>query len=149
MRIHGQIWEIPVTCSTFPLNSDSGNDAIYLAFKTEYGRKYGDAMVGEMDQCDILNLRVVAHGIKPKPAMLSFEYADGADPRAAVKGRRRVFLPQTSEWQEIDVVNGAKLKAGMSFAGPLIVERKNTTIYVIPGSEIEIDRYHNCLMRIH
>ena len=149
MRIHGQIWEIPVTCSTFPLDSDSGNDAIYLAFKTEYGRKYGEAMVGEMDQCDILNLRVVAHGIKPKPAMLAFECADGADPRAAIKGRRRVFLPETSEWQEIDVLNGAKLKAGMSFAGPVIVERKNTTIYVIPGSEIEIDRYHNCLMRIH
>ena len=149
MRIHGQIWEIPVTCRTFPLDLDAGNDAIYLAFKTEYGRKYGEAMVGDMEQCDILNLRVVAHGIKPKPAMLAFECADGADPRAAVKGRRRVFLPETGELQEIDVIDGAKLRAGMSFAGPVLIERKNTTIYVIPGSEVEIDRYHNCLMRLH
>jgi len=47
------------------------------------------------------------------------------------------------------VIDGAKLRAGMSFAGPVLIERKNTTIYVIPGSEVEIDRYHNCLMRLH
>jgi len=148
MRLHGQIWEISVTCPEFPLDENSGNEAIYQAFKAEYGRKYGEATVGEMSQCDILNLRVIALGIKPKPDMLTFEAADGSDYTAAIKGQRRVFLPELNDWREIEVIDGTKLGAGMRFSGPAIIERKNTTIYVIPNAEVEIDHYHNCLMHI-
>ena len=106
-------------------------------------------MVGELKQCDILNLRVIAQGIKPKPEILVSERGAGADYASAVKGSRRVFLPETRAWQDIEVLDGTKLDAGMRVAGPVVVERKNTTIYVIPGSEIEIDRYHNCLMHLN
>ena len=148
MRIHGQLWEITIPCPAYPLDEAGGNDSIYQAFKSEYSRAYGEAMVGELEQCDILNLRVIAQGIKPKPDILVSERSDSADYASAVKGTRRVFLPETRAWQDIEVLDGARLDTGMRVAGPVVVERKNTTIYVIPGSEIEIDRYHNCLMHL-
>lgn len=149
MRIHGQLWEISIPCPAYPLDESDGNEAIYQAFKAEYSRAYGEATVGELSQCDILNLRVVAQGIKPKPEILVSERAEGVDYASAVKGTRRVFLPETRAWQDIEVLDGAKVSTGMRVSGPVLVERKNTTIYVIPGSDIEIDRYHNCLMRLN
>jgi N-methylhydantoinase A len=147
MRIHGQIWEISVPLPRVPLGAESGNHEIYETFKTEYARKYGDGMVGDLEQCDILNLRVIARGAKPKPKLIAFEQANGANAAAAIKGQREIFSPQDGLSLVVDVVDGARVKAGMTFQGPVIIERKNTTIFVTSNARAEFDSYHNCLMQ--
>lgn len=147
MRIHGQIWEISVPLPRVPLGAESGNHEIYETFKTEYARKYGDGMVGDLEQCDVLNLRVIARGAKPKPKLIAFEQANGANAAAAIKGQREIFSPQDGRSLVVDVVDGARVKAGMTFQGPVIIERKNTTIFVTPNARAVFDSYHNCLMQ--
>jgi len=142
MRLHGQIWEIAVPLPDPPWSADEGSAAIYERFKAEYARKYGEGLVGEMEQCDVLNLRVIANGRKPRPEMIRFErLANGSLP---VKTRRAVFLPEAGDWQELDIVDGDALAAGASATGPTVIERKNTTIYVPPGWTFAVDDYHNC-----
>lgn len=147
MRIHGQIWEIAVPLDTVPLADADGSESVYEAFKAEYARKYGEGLVGALEQCDVLNLRVMATGLKPKPEMVRFSEPGSDKGAGAVKGRRRVFLPEVGSWQEIDIVDGERLTSGMSFNGPSVVERKNTTIYVPPEWHLEVDAYHNCYLR--
>ena len=146
MRIHGQIWEISVGLEDIDINKLT-NELIYENFKKEYGRKYGEALVGAMEQCDILNIRVLAIGTKPKPPMAITEKSE-ENVDNCIKSKRKIFIPELSEWKEIDIVDGSKLKYGMKFSGPKIIERKNTTIYCPPDIEVEIDKHQNCLLTI-
>ncbi len=145
MRIHGQIWEITVPLPSEPLSGEAGNATIYDAFRTEYARKYGEGLVGDPSQCDVLNLRVVATGSKPKPEMIRFEGSAGKEEEhTAVKASRLVFLPETGAWNDVDIIDGQALRAGITICGPAVVERKNTTIYVPPDWNLKVDEYHNC-----
>jgi N-methylhydantoinase A len=147
MRIHGQIWEISVQLPSLPLDPRSGNNQIYRAFMAEYGRKYGDGLVGAPEQCDVLNIRVVATGRKPKPGFARIDTGRRLHPTDALKGSRPVFLPELGSWQDTVVIDGEQLEVGMAYEGPCIVERKNTTVYVPPAWRIEVDGYQNC--RLH
>ncbi|MDC0057518.1 hydantoinase/oxoprolinase family protein [Alphaproteobacteria bacterium] len=147
MRIHGQIWEISVGLGEIDIDTLS-NEIIYENFKKEYGRKYGDALVGAIEQCDILNIRTLAVGIKPKPQMLE-TVKSAKKIESCFKGKREIFIPEISEWKEIDIIDGSKLENGMKFNGPKIIERKNTTVYCPPDTQIEIDKHLNCLMTIN
>jgi N-methylhydantoinase A len=147
MRIHGQIWEISVPLPSRQLDHQKGSDIVYRAFLSEYARKYGEGLVGAPEQCDVLNIRVVATGRKPKPSFAPDDAKSNTDPSVAVKGRRQVFLPEAGDWQETSVIDGERLEAGMGFDGPCIVERKNTTVYVPPAWRIEVDAYRNCCMQ--
>jgi N-methylhydantoinase A len=147
MRIHGQIWEIAVPLSTVPLSDVDGSEAVYEAFKAEYARKYGEGLVGALEQCDVLNLRVIAIGLKPKPKIIRFSEPRSSNGADALKGRRRLFLPEAGNWGEVDIIDGERLASGMSIDGPCVIERKNTTIYVPPEWHLEVDDYHNCLLR--
>lgn len=147
MRIHGQIWEISVPLDCVPLSRETGSEDVYRRFQNEYARKYGEGLVGAMELCDILNLRVIANGIKPKPKMVRFE-EKGATEALPVKEKRRAFLPETGAWQNVDIVDGGRLQAGMVGRGPMIVERKNTTIYLPPEWSLEVDTYHDCRLQL-
>ena len=147
MRIHGQIWEISVGLGDIDIEKLT-NEIIYENFKKEYGRKYGEALVGAIEQCDILNIRILAVGIKPKPPMAETSKSSNKIENC-VKSKRNIFIPELSKWQELDIIDGSKLENGMKFNGPKIIERKNTTVYCPPETEIEIDKHLNCLMTIN
>ena len=55
MRIHGQIWEISVGLGDIDINNLT-NEIIYKNFKKEYGRKYGEALVGAIEPVSYTHL---------------------------------------------------------------------------------------------
>ncbi|MBW8635719.1 hydantoinase/oxoprolinase family protein [Hoeflea sp. WL0058] len=65
-----------------------------------------------------------------------------ADASAALKGRREVdFALEGSH--DSAIYDGLKLKPGMKFTGPAIIEDPGTTVVINPGCGVDIDAYGN------
>ncbi len=65
----------------------------------------------------------------------------------ALKGRREVDFA-TEGIHVADVVDGALLEPGMTFAGPAIVETAGSTIVAHPGNEVLVDPYGNLIITV-
>jgi N-methylhydantoinase A len=63
------------------------------------------------------------------------------DIKSALKGRRKVYLKEYSDFSEVDVYNGERLKNGHVVKGPAIIEEIATTLLVPPGYKFEIDKF--------
>jgi N-methylhydantoinase A len=66
----------------------------------------------------------------------------GASAKAALKGKREVDYALEGR-HEAAIYDGTKLKPGMKFTGPAIVEDPGSTVVLHPGNRAEIDAYSN------
>jgi len=136
---------------SYVLNIPLGNgtfdrDAIKRAGKvfTEMHRKlYGFAE--KTDRIKIINARLTAIGQVTRPAMKARSNAETARFRSdqARKGKRKTFVVN----QKVTVYDRDKLGTGTFLTGPAIVEAKDTTIWIPPGHDAEVDGYENLLIK--
>jgi N-methylhydantoinase A len=70
------------------------------------------------------------------------EALGGADASAALKGRRLVDYGRHGR-HEAHIYDSTRLKPGMQFAGPAVIEDPGTTMVVFPGNVVAIDAYGN------
>jgi N-methylhydantoinase A len=98
-------------------------------------------------QADIetVNIRLMAIGEVAKPE-LSRLSADGTDVAAALKGTRPVYFEECSGFTDTPVYDGARLRPGMRFGGPAIVEEVTTTTVLIPGWVCSVDVFGNLIL---
>ena len=54
------------------------------------------------------------------------------------------YLPEKDAFEEIEVYDGHRLKAGNFMAGPALIERVDTTIFVTGAFEARVDAYGAC-----
>ncbi|HEY4254404.1 MAG TPA: hydantoinase/oxoprolinase family protein, partial [Roseomonas sp.] len=64
---------------------------------------------------------------------------------AAPRGMRRVLF-EGAGWRDCPVYDRYALAPGASFAGPALVEERESTCVVGPGSQVHIDRFLNLVM---
>jgi N-methylhydantoinase A len=89
---------------------------------------------------EILACRVTTVGRTRKPEQLALaETPGGVDEGGA--GRRPVWSPAQRRLVETPVYDGRLLGPGLSLAGPAIVELANTTIVVLDGFDLLLDRF--------
>ena len=72
--------------------------------------------------------------------------APGADASAALKGQRPVYFPETRGFFECPVYDRYRLGGGHRFDGPAIVEERESTVVVVPGSQAHVDRDGNLIV---
>jgi len=107
-------------------------------YRSLYGRKGPDVPL------EIINWRVVARG--PEPSV------DFKLPRAearvgdARKGRRPAYFPETGRYVETDVYDRYLLQPGMRFAGPAIVEERESTLIIGARGRAHVDRDLNVIV---
>lgn len=65
-----------------------------------------------------------------------------ADASSALKGKRDVDYALEGV-HEADIYDGTKLKPGMSFCGPAIIEDSGSTVVIHPDNRAEMDEYGN------
>jgi len=65
-----------------------------------------------------------------------------ADASSALKGKRYVDYALEGV-HEADIYDGTKLKPGMSFCGPAIIEDSGSTVVIHPDNRAEMDEYGN------
>ena len=118
--------------------------AIAAAFHAEHDLLFGYSSP-EMP-IELLACRVTTVGLTPKPAQLPLAESP-AGVEAALVGRRPVWSPSRRALVETPVYDGRLLGPGLSLAGPAIVELANTTIVVLDGFDLQLDRFGSFILR--
>jgi N-methylhydantoinase A len=114
--------------------------AIGRAFHAEHNRLYGYSLEQENTPVEIINLRVQAVGLTDKPRYKLESWA-GTDASAAVKGQRRVYIPETNAFKEVTIYDGHKLRFGNRIEGPAMVEQETTAIFISASYDCVVDAY--------
>ncbi len=63
----------------------------------------------------------------------------------ASAGERRAYFPELGGFVKVPIYNREKLGAGSSFLGPAIVEEKDSTAVIGPGTKVLVDAFANLL----
>ncbi len=114
-------------------------DAVAKRFHRLHDTLYGYSLEDRGTPVELINMRLMAVGDTVKPSLAPEAYA-GPDPEAALKGRRRVYLPNEKTFAEVDVFDGMKLHFGHRIEGPAVIEQVNTTTFVTPEFSVVVDR---------
>ncbi|HKX18418.1 MAG TPA: hydantoinase/oxoprolinase family protein [bacterium] len=150
MRYRGQGYEVRVPMPDVPLAPGAETvlrDAFERAYAAIYGHTAPDVPV------DVVSWRVAAHG--PRPA-LGLTEASGGDavsgaaagdgPEGALKTRRPVYLPERNGFVEAPVYDRYRLASGDTFAGPAIVEERESTVVVGLNARVRMDAWRNLVI---
>jgi len=115
-------------------------EAIKTLFHTEHNRLYGYSLEEQGTPVEIINVRVQTVGLTDKPSYTEEAYA-GADPAPALKGERKIIVPETGEWATVPVYDGHATKFGYQIKGPAIIEQENTSILVTQSYDCVCDQF--------
>lgn len=120
--------------------------ALARAFHALHNRLYGYDLAAEGTGLELITVRVRTVGRVPKPRIPRIPAGRG-DPSSALKGRRRVFIPERGRFARVPVYDGHLLRAGNRIAGAALIERTDTAILVTADYGAVIDRRGSCLIR--
>ena len=110
------------------------------AYKTLYGRKGPDVPL------EVINWRVVASG--PKPEMNFKLASDTSCGSEARKGTRLAYFPEQKGFIDTAVYDRYALKSGMTFAGPAIVEERESTLIIGTRGRAQVDDRLNVIVEL-
>jgi N-methylhydantoinase A len=117
-------------------------DVVRAAFEREYLRLYG--RLGPEDvPLEIISWRVRSSGPAP-----DLELSVAGEPGDHAKGARLAYMPELGGLVEVPVVDRYRLAPGATLAGPAIVEERESTLVIGPGSVAEVDDRFNVLVRM-
>jgi N-methylhydantoinase A len=133
LRYRGQSFEL-----TIPVG---GNDPAEAAsrFHTAHAARYGYARPEAA--VELVNIRVTARGMRPKPAMPQVAPAASPDPCAAQVGE--AHLRADGAWHTAPIYERALLLAGHILAGPALVVQEDATTVLSPGWRARVDAWSN------
>src|ERR687892_1318222 len=131
-RRQGYEIRVPVPAGELGPHSQS---AIRQAFEQAYGAIYGHVLPDL--EIDVVSWRVVAEGPRPVLRAPGIEAACGGG--AALKGRRKAYMPEFAGFAEVPVYDRYRLAPGDAFAGPAIVEERESTVVLGPDARARVD----------
>jgi len=142
MRFVGQGYEINVPLPKGPYKLD---DMEYLrkAFFDVYSTTYGDRTIDTFSEIAGVHWRVNAV-IEREP----FSFALTKVGIQSLKGSRSVFFPEAGGFVNCPVHDRYSLGSGDIIHGPAIIEERESTIVLIPGSSAVADKYSNIMVTI-
>jgi N-methylhydantoinase A len=106
---------------------------------------YGYTLPPGYAPVEIVNLRVIAVGLIPKPNLQEVKRTTSL--AQAHKGRRNVWF-RGSGFVEAAIYERDKLPVGAAFEGPAIVEQPDTTTVMPPGTLCTPDKYGNLVIKV-
>ncbi|HLT18775.1 MAG TPA: hydantoinase/oxoprolinase family protein, partial [Thermomicrobiales bacterium] len=145
MRYVGQGHEIDVDMPDGRLAADDIPELV-RRFEAEYRRLY-ERGAGD-NPVEALSWRVIVSGPRPDLPLEQMR-GDGDFARLvpdAQKGERRVYLPEDGKLVGVPVYDRYRLGPGARFAGPAIVEERESTVVIGRNARAEIDDFLNLII---
>jgi N-methylhydantoinase A/oxoprolinase/acetone carboxylase beta subunit len=144
LRFTGQYHELRITIPEGLELSARARSALETAFATRYREVYGRVPPGLGVEALNWHLTVSV----PRPAFRLVPEPIGLpDAAPARRGERRVsFDGSQPEERQCPVYDRYQLAPGMRFAGPALVEERETTIVIPPGWRAMVDAYRNLIL---
>jgi len=144
MRYVGQGHEIQVPLPTGRLSSES-IPTIIKSFEEIYRRLY--ERLSQSVPVEIINWRVTssgpAHQVRLQVVGNELKVA-----QTARKGSRKAYFPELGGYHAASVYDRYTLLPGTSFAGPAIVEERESTVIVGPDYRFRIDEQRNLIVEL-
>jgi N-methylhydantoinase A len=137
LRYEGQMNEVSLDWPGGRLDA-AQMDALRQSFERVYERRFGAGTTRRQSPLEMIGFRVDAIRPTEQPALAPYE----PEPSSAGPQRRRVY-DRASGWTEAEVHAFDALAPGASLAGPAIIERRDTTIWLPRGSRGRLDRFGN------
>jgi N-methylhydantoinase A len=146
MRFVGQGHEIAVPLPPGVLSAAQVDD-LKATFDSVYQELY--ERMGPPVAVEMINWRVVSAGPKPDVTL-----AISSDATLAVsvadtrKGSRQAYFPEAGGFVETPIYDRYQMQPGMNFAGPAIVEERESTVIIGVGGHCSIDKNHNLVVKM-
>ena len=137
-RYSGQVYEIETPVSSVDKLTGDHLDEIVAAFEDAHDALYHYRMDGS--PTEFVGCRVEAMGrvVPLVPAEMPFA---GAEASAASKGPRKVYMPSTGRFEDVDTFDGDRLEPGNEIKGVAIVETEGSTLVVWENQQLAVNRY--------
>ncbi len=100
---------------------------------------YGYSLKEEGTPIELINVRLRAVGVTEKPAYVEESYA-GPDAGTALKGERRVYIPEERTYRYVSVYDGHQTRHGHHIVGPALIEQVNTTLVLTSAYDCICDQ---------
>jgi N-methylhydantoinase A len=118
-------------------------DEAVATFHHEHGREHNYSRPGA--PVEIYRISVIATGLTPKAKFAEFDLVDAS---AVPVGERMIRFDELPAMVAAPVYDRATLQAGMTVAGPAVIDQLDSTILVPPGVTAEVDRSLTIVMRL-
>lgn len=146
MRFVGQGHEIPVPLPPGRLNAEH-IEAMKATFDSVYKELY--ERLGPPVNVEIINWRVVSSGPTPDVSLhISSEGNPAQTAADTKKGSRQAYFPEAGGFTETTIYDRYLMKPSMTFDGPAIVEERESTVIIGPGSQCSIDEHYNLVVKM-
>jgi N-methylhydantoinase A len=147
LQFRGQVHTVRVPVEDADLDADDGGMGVIDRFAEIYEGRYGAGSAYR--QAGVEAVTFAVDGIAALPLPKAEPAADeGPDASAAISGRRRLYLPETAAFEEVETYDAEKLRTGNALAGPALVEAEDTTVLVPPGQRLWVDGFGNLRMEL-
>ena len=148
MLYQGQSHTIAVPIDTLEAMAPSfGASMIEAAFERAYRANFGQTL--ERVPMRLMNLRTAVIGLRPKFDLSLMSPKTPAPKNGAAdateSATRRVF--HAGRWHEASVFARLDLPVGFTVHGPALFEQADTTIWLEPGFQAQVDRLGNLLIQ--
>jgi N-methylhydantoinase A len=118
-------------------------ERIRETFETVYRSLFG--RTGPDVPLEAVSWRLIASG--PRPTV-RLSVRPAAATSSALKGERRVYFPEWEEHRPVSVYDRYVLAPGTEFAGPAIIEERESTTVVGPAAHVAVDGARNLLVAL-
>lgn len=145
-KFEGQIFELPVPIPSGEISKETIEE-IANNFAPLYEAEYGPGTAWVHSPVNMLTVRVtgIGHVEKFQPKSFPNNPINAEDVK---KGTRKVYLPMEHKLADIPVYDDREITPGSKFAGPAIIERTQTTIFIPEGVIATMDNYRNYLLEL-
>jgi len=141
MRYQGQMNEVSLPWGTGTFTAEQ-IPLLRDAFETHYQQKFGAGTIRRETPLELISFRAEALKLTEKPPLTRiFEKTHGGGKPEPAK-HRSVYQHGTG-WVEAGIFDFEQLRPGDQLAGPAVVERHNTTIWLPAGAVAGFDVYGN------
>jgi N-methylhydantoinase A len=144
MRYEGQGSEVNVTVAGGTLAAD-GVETLRRHFEERYRDLYGRTVAGS--GLETVNWHVVVRGPRPTLTIAAAERGT-VSPGAAQKGTRPAYFGELGGFAETPVFDRYRLGPGAIIEGPAIVEERESTVVVGPGTRARVDGSMNVIVEL-
>jgi N-methylhydantoinase A len=137
IRYRGQSFEltVPVASDADPRTLADALAAFHAAHERRYGYARPDAAV------EIVNVRLTARGVRPKPEFPPAPRSALPDAGAALVGR--IQMRRRGHWHDAPVYRRDRLQHGHELRGPALIVQEDATTVLLPCWRASVDAWLN------
>jgi N-methylhydantoinase A len=137
----GYTIEVPVPLAVIDVGDAA---ALREAFEARYRAVFGTTLPGL--PVEALNWRLAAQGPAGTAPLGAARPAGGEDATPARTGQRAIWIPERQAFATAAIYDRYRLAPGMRFAGPAVVEERESTVVINGAGTVDVDARGNLVV---